>query len=44
MMGSGKYYCDTTKILHPPPVINTGRLADSSSRESFVFVYINQSR
>ena len=44
MVGSGKYYRDTTKILHPPPVINTGRLADSSSRESFVFVYINQSR
>lgn len=46
MVGSGNYYRDTTKILHPPspPVINTGRLADSSSRESFVFVYINQSR
>lgn len=44
MVGSGKYYCDTTKILHPLPVINTSRLADSSSRESFVFVYINQSR
>ena len=46
MVGSGNYYRDTTKTLHPPspPVINTGRLADSSSRESFVFVYINQLR
>ena len=51
MVGSGNYYRDTTKNPPPPSplgggwgVVNTGRSANSPSRESFVFVNINQSR